>query len=116
METSSSLRTSPATIALISAGTVLLGTFAYAAYFDHRRRSDPAFRKALKREHKALVKQQKHAAESAAKEQQKTVRGLVEKMNEAGYPSDAEEQEAFFLKHLAMAEKLQSCMFHCYWT
>jgi len=108
MESSSSLRPTPGTIALISVGTLLFGTVAYAAYFDHRRRTDPAFRKALKREQKALAKQQKVAAESAARDQQRVIRALVEKMNEEGYPTDDKEQEAFFLKHLATAEQRQA--------
>jgi import receptor subunit TOM20 len=86
----------------------LTGVIAYAAYFDHRRRTDPQFRKSLKKQYKNFEKQRKANADAANFERTKTIRKLVEKMNTAGYPSDPEEQETYFLKYLALAEKLQS--------
>lgn len=99
---SSSLK--PSTIAAISVGTVVTGILAYAVYFDHRRRTDPEFRKQLKRESKRTARVAKEEAESAGKEQRKAIREAVDKANEEGYPTDAEEIEAYFMQEVAQGE------------
>jgi import receptor subunit TOM20 len=99
---SSSIR--PATVAAISVGTIVTGFLAYAVYFDHRRRSDPEFRKQLKRESKRTAKAAKEEAEMSNKEQKKAIRDAVEKANEEGFPKDPEEVEAYFMQEVAQGE------------
>lgn len=101
---SSSIR--PSTIAAISVGTVVTGFLAYAVYFDHRRRTDPEFRKQLKRESKRTARAAKEEAEVAGKEQKKAIRDAVEKANEEGFPKDPEEVEAYFMQEVAQGEGL----------
>ncbi|KAF2744233.1 mitochondrial import receptor subunit tom-20 [Sporormia fimetaria CBS 119925] len=101
---SSSIR--PATIAAITVGTVVTGLLAYAVWFDHRRRSDPEFRKQLKREHKRSARAAKEDAESATKEQKKQIRAAVERANEEGFPKDPEEVEAYFMQEVAQGEQM----------
>ena len=107
---SSSFR--PATLAAISAGTIVTGLLAYAVYFDHRRRTDPDFRKALKRESKQQAKAAKQEADAKGKEQKQAIRDAVERANEEGFPKDPEEVESYFMQEVAQGEGMcQSGMF-----
>lgn len=99
---SSSLK--PSTIAAISVGTVVTGFVAYAIYFDHRRRTDPEFRKQLKRESKRQARAAKEEAEAQGKEQKKAIREAVARANEDGFPKDPEEVEAYFMQEVAQGE------------
>lgn len=99
---SSSLK--PSTIAVISVGTIVTGLAAYALYFDHKRRTDPEFRKQLKRETKRQERVAKEEAEAHGKEQKKAVREAVERANEEGFPKDPEEVEAYFMQEVAQGE------------
>ncbi|KAF2265772.1 protein import receptor MAS20 [Lojkania enalia] len=101
---SSSVR--PAAIAAISVGTLVTGFLAYAVYFDHRRRNDPEFRKALKRESKQQARAAKAEAEAAGKEQKKTIHAAVERANEEGFPKDPEEVEGYFMQEVAQGESM----------
>lgn len=99
---SSSLK--PSTIAAISVGTIVTGLLAYAVYFDHRRRSDPEFRRQLKRESKRTARAAKEDAEVQTKEQKKAIRAAVEAANEEGFPKDPEELESYFMNEVAQGE------------
>ena len=102
MSSPSSLKTS--TIVAISVGTVVTGLLAYAVYFDHKRRSDPEFRKQLKRETKRTERQAKEEAEAQGKEQKAAIREAVARANEEGFPKDPEEVEAYFMQEVAQGE------------
>lgn len=99
---SSSLK--PSTIAAISVGTIVAGIAAYAVYFDHKRRTDPEFRKQLKKESKRQARAAKEEAEAHGKEQKKAIREAVERANEEGFPKDPEEVEAYFMQEVAQGE------------
>ncbi|KAF2739103.1 protein import receptor MAS20 [Polyplosphaeria fusca] len=99
---SSSVR--PSTIAAITVGTVVTGFLAYAIYFDHRRRTDPEFRKQLKRESKQQARVAKAEADAKGKEQKKAIREAVEQANEEGFPKDPEEVEGYFMQEVAQGE------------
>jgi mitochondrial import receptor subunit TOM20 len=77
---------------------------AYAVYFDHKRRSDPEFRKALKRDARRQARMAKEAREVEGKEQQRAIKRAVEEAQEEGFPTDIEEREAFFMKEVAEGE------------
>ncbi|KAF2396549.1 protein import receptor MAS20 [Trichodelitschia bisporula] len=100
----SNIKTS--TIIAASVGTVAVGIVAYALYFDHRRRNDPEFRKALKRETRKQAKAAKAEAEAASAEQRKAIREAVEKVNAEGFPTDSEDVERFFMEEVAKGEAL----------
>lgn len=95
---------STTTIALATAGVLATGAFAYALYFDHRRRSDPEFRKHLKRQHKKVQKVNEESAKAAERSQKEKIRQVVDEANEEGFPRDPEETEAYFMQEVARGE------------
>jgi import receptor subunit TOM20 len=101
---SSTIRTS--TVVALSVGTVLTGLVGYAVYFDHKRRSDPEFRKSLKRESKRQAKAQKAQQEASDANTRKEIAALVREMNAEGYPADTEQKEKFFLANMNQGEEL----------
>ena len=102
--TSSAIR--PATIAAIAGGTLLTGLLAYVVYFDHRRRTDPEFRKALKRESKKQAKAAKQEAEAGQAQQREKIREAVNRANEEDFPKDPEEVEGYFMQEVAQGEQM----------
>jgi len=96
----------PSTIALITVGTAITGFLAYAVYFDHKRRTDPGFRKALKRESKRQARLAKEEAEIQGKQQREQIKQAVDEALEEGFPSDLEEREAFFMQQISQGEAM----------
>ncbi|MCJ1228184.1 hypothetical protein MMC12_004845 [Toensbergia leucococca] len=101
---STSIRTS--TIVAASVGTIITGFLAYAIYFDHKRRTDPEFRKALKRESRKEARIAKEEAESQGAQQKEAISSAVEEAKEDGFPTDVEEKEAYFMNEVARGETL----------
>jgi import receptor subunit TOM20 len=111
MSSQSSIKTS--TIVALSVGTVVTGLLAYAVYFDNKRRNDPEFRKALKKESKRTQRAAKEEAEHHGAEQKKLIREAVAAANEEGFPKDPEEVEAYFMQEVAQGEAMvQKGMIH----
>jgi import receptor subunit TOM20 len=79
---------------------------AYAVWFDHRRRTDPNFRKQLKRESKRQAKAAKEEAEAHTSRQRQTIRVAIQEAKEEGFPTDVEEKEAYFMSEVARGEQL----------
>jgi flagellar biosynthesis/type III secretory pathway protein FliH len=102
MSQQSSLKTS--TLVALGVGTVVTGLLAYAVYFDNKRRNDPEFRKALKKESKRTQRAAKEEAEHHGAEQKKLIRDAVAAANEEGFPKDPEEVEAYFMQEVAQGE------------
>lgn len=100
----SQIRTS--TVVAASVGTVFAGFLAYAIYFDQRRRNDPEFRKALKRESRRTAKVAKEDAEKAGAANRQKIRQAVDKANEEGYPTDPQLVEEYFMLEVAEGEKM----------
>lgn len=94
------------TVITISVGTVITGALAYAVYFDYKRRNDPEFRKALKRESRRQAKIAKEEAEIQGKQQKEEIKAAVQEAIEEGFPTDVEEREAFFMQQIAQGEAL----------
>jgi import receptor subunit TOM20 len=90
----------------VTAGAVVTGFIAYAVYFDHRRRTDPNFRKTLKREarRQAKAEQQEQAKEQAKLRSE--IRDAIDKANRQGYPTGELEREQFFMDQIQLAEEL----------
>lgn len=77
---------------------------AYAVYFDHRRRTDPDFRKALRRESRRQARAAKEEAEAQGQQQREGIKRAVEQAKAEGFPDDLEEKEAFFMSEVAQGE------------
>lgn len=77
-----------------------------AVYFDYKRRSDPDFRKALRRSVKQHLKSQRAEAEAAEAEQRRLLVLAVREAQDAGFPTDVEDKEAYFMSEVAQGEGL----------
>lgn len=95
---------STTSILLAAAGTLTLGGLAYAIYFDHKRRSDPQFRKSLKKQHKKVSKASAEEAKAGERAQKDKIKRVVEEANEEGFPRDPEETEGYFMQEVARGE------------
>ncbi|MCJ1275757.1 hypothetical protein MMC21_003560 [Puttea exsequens] len=104
MSASSGIRTS--TIVIASTGAIIAGFLGYAVYFDHKRRSDPDFRKALKRESRREARVAKEQAEAEGEEQKAAIRKAVAEAREEGFPEDVEDKEAYFMNEVGQGEIL----------
>ncbi|KAI4161278.1 MAG: hypothetical protein LQ342_004945 [Letrouitia transgressa] len=101
---SSSIKRS--TIAFASIGALATGILAYAVYFDHRRRTDPEFRKALRRESRRIAKAAKEEAEAQGAQQREAIRKSVAEAQREGFPSSVEEREGLFMNEVGRGESL----------
>ncbi|KAI4188019.1 MAG: hypothetical protein L6R41_002433 [Letrouitia leprolyta] len=79
---------------------------AYAVYFDHKRRTDPEFRKSLKRESRRIAKAAKEEAEAQGAQQKQAIRDAVTEAQEEGFPTSVEEKETFFMNMVGQGEAL----------
>lgn len=79
---------------------------AYALYFDHKRRTDPDFRKALKREARREARVARSQAEAAGAAQKNAIKRAVQEAEEEGFPSGVEDREAYFMQQVAEGESL----------
>ncbi|KAL3427426.1 MAS20 protein import receptor [Phlyctema vagabunda] len=96
------------TIVAATVGTVATGLVAYAVYFDHRRRTDPNFRKQLKKESKRQARAAKEEAEAHTTRQRQAIRAALQEAKDEGFPVDVEEKEAYFMQEVARGEGLSS--------
>lgn len=77
-------------------------------YFDHRRRTDPNFRKQLKKESKRQARAAKEEAEAHTTRQRQAIRAALQEAKDEGFPVDVEEKEAYFMQEVARGEGLSS--------
>ncbi|KXX83317.1 Mitochondrial import receptor subunit tom20 [Madurella mycetomatis] len=98
----------PVVVATAAVAAVATGVLAYAVYFDYRRRHDPEFRRQLRRSNRRAARAQKDQAEANAKAQKQMIRQAVDEAKEEGFPSSAEEKEAYFLEQIQAGEMLGS--------
>ncbi|RHZ48329.1 TOM complex receptor protein TOM20 [Aspergillus thermomutatus] len=94
------------TLVAASAGTILTGLLAYAVYFDHKRQTDPEFRRNLKRNNRRLARAVKEEAEAQGAMQRETLKKAVQQAKDEGFPTDLEEKEAYFMGQVARGESL----------
>ncbi|KAF9883839.1 hypothetical protein FE257_002730 [Aspergillus nanangensis] len=100
------MRTS--TLVAASAGTLITGLLAYALYFDHKRQTDPDFRKSLKRNNRRLARAVKEEVEAQGAMEREYIKKAVQQAKEEGFPTDLEEKEAYFMGQVAKGESLCS--------
>ncbi|GAQ03025.1 mitochondrial import receptor subunit tom20 [Aspergillus lentulus] len=94
------------TLVAASAGTILTGVLAYAVYFDHKRQTDPEFRRSLKRNNRRLARAVKEEAEAQGAMQREAIKKAVQQAKDEGFPTDLEEKEAYFMGQVARGESL----------
>ncbi|CCF54613.1 hypothetical protein NDA11_003531 [Ustilago hordei] len=94
-------------IILTSLSVLGVAGMGYAIYFDHRRRTDPAFRKGLKKESKKLSKVEKEKAAKRAQQEDGFIQDLLQEVRTPGiFPAGVEEREQYFLKYVSLGEQL----------
>jgi len=79
---------------------------AYAVYFDYRRRSDPEFRRQLRRNEKKQARADKEFAEAQQQAQRQYIKRAVDDAKEEGFPASPDEKEAYFLEQVQNGEIL----------
>ena len=79
---------------------------AYAVYFDHKRQTDPEFRRALKRNNKRMAKAVKEEVEARGMIMRENIKKAVQSAKDEGFPADLEEKEAYFMGEVAKGEGL----------
>ncbi|RAL17058.1 TOM complex receptor protein TOM20 [Aspergillus homomorphus CBS 101889] len=94
------------TLVAATAGTIITGLLAYAVYFDHKRQTNPEFRRALKRNNRRMARVEKEEAEAQGAMQRETIKAVVQQAKEEGFPTDLEEKEAYFMGQVARGESL----------
>lgn len=94
-------------IVLASLSVLSVAGIGYAVYFDHRRRTDPAFRKSLRKESKKSSKADKKAAAQRAQQEEGFIQELLQEVRAPGtFPAGVEEREQYFLKYVSLGEQL----------
>lgn len=79
---------------------------AYAVYFDHKRRTNPEFRKALRRESRREARAAKEEVEAQGMQQKQAIKRVVQAAREEGFPTEVEDKEAYFMSEVARGESL----------
>jgi len=79
---------------------------AYAVYFDYRRRTDPNFRRQLRRNEKRQARVDKEQAEAQHQAQRQFIKRLVDEAKEEGFPVSSDEKESYFLEQVQVGEQL----------
>ncbi len=97
---------SQTTIITGSICTVALLAGGYAIYFDYKRRNDPEFRKAIKREQKRLASVQKEKEREEAEGFEQHITRAYKKCKETTLPTSPEEREQAFMQEVAKGEQL----------
>lgn len=98
----------PSTIIAATVGTAAAAFVGYAIYFDHRRRTDPGFRKALKKESKREARIARTQQLEQGQQQRAQIKAMLDEAAEEGFPTEDSDKEGYFMEHVAMGERLQS--------
>lgn len=96
----------PSTLVTATIAAVATGVIAYAVYFDYRRRSQPEFRRHLRRNERRQVRAEKDQEQMHTQAQRQLIKRAVDQAKDEGFPTDAEEKEAYFLEQVQNGEIL----------
>ncbi|PHH64815.1 hypothetical protein CDD81_3881 [Ophiocordyceps australis] len=96
------------TMATASAAVAATLAVAYAAYFDHRRRSQPEFRRGLRRSERRLARAEKEEAEASSRLLRESIKSLVNEAKAQGFPTGVEEREQYFNEQVNLGESLST--------
>ncbi|PKS08795.1 hypothetical protein jhhlp_003404 [Lomentospora prolificans] len=94
------------TVITASVATVVTGILAYAAYFDYKRRSEPEFRRGLRRNERQKVRAEKEDQKAQTQLQRQKIRLAVADAIEEGFPRDPSEREMYFMEQVSKGEVL----------
>lgn len=94
------------TIVTASVAATVGGFLAYAVYFDHRRRTDPNFRKELKRESRRQARAAREKAEADKIRSREMIKEAVRAAQAEGFPRDVESKEAYFMEEVSRGEMM----------
>ncbi|KAF9561202.1 hypothetical protein EC968_005829 [Mortierella alpina] len=94
------------TIVAATVGTLAVATIGYAIYFDQKRRSDPEFRRKLKKEKKRAMKQMKEEEKKKTTKTAQTVEEALAGIKEEDFPTSMEAREKFCMEQLSTGEAL----------
>ncbi|KAK3352952.1 MAS20 protein import receptor [Lasiosphaeria hispida] len=95
-----------AVIVTASIAAVATGLLAYVVYFDYRRRSQPEFRRQLRRNERRQARVEKEHATIEAQAQRQSIKIAVDEAKEEGFPTNSDEKEAYFLEQVQNGEIL----------
>lgn len=87
---------------------MMLSYVAYAVYFDHKRQTDPEFRKSLKKNNRRMARAVKEEAEAQGAMERETIKQVVQQAKDEGFPVDLEEKESYFMTQVSKGEALCS--------
>ncbi|EFX03584.1 mitochondrial import receptor subunit [Grosmannia clavigera kw1407] len=96
----------PTSLTTASIAAVATGLVAYALYFDHRRRSQPEFRRVLRRNERQQARAEKEMAHKETAKQREVIKLAVDLAKAEGFPTSVEDKEAFFLDQVSKGETL----------
>lgn len=96
----------PSIVTTASLAALATGIVAYALYFDHRRRSQPEFRRLLRRNERRQARAEKELAHQETVKQREVIKLAVDLAKAEGFPTSVEEKEAFFLDQVSKGETL----------
>ncbi|KAI8087048.1 mitochondrial outer membrane translocase complex, subunit Tom20 domain-containing protein [Gilbertella persicaria] len=94
------------TVALIATGVLTTLGLGYLVYFDSQRRSNPEFRRQLRRERKKAVKEAKEAEKSSTESKLKLIERVIVECARENYPTSPEQKEKYFMEQVAAGEAL----------
>jgi len=107
---------STSTILTITGVTLIGGFLAYATYFDYKRRSDPTFRKRLRKEKKQIeevaLKEEEEQERLASLDPggagipAEVIEILYQQAHQAPLPSTQQERQEFFMSLVTQADQL----------
>ncbi|KAF4587433.1 putative mitochondrial import receptor subunit TOM20 [Ophiocordyceps camponoti-floridani] len=96
------------TIVKASAFSFVAAAVAYAIYFDHRRRTDPEFRRELRRNARRRVRLEREEAEASTRRRREAIKRKVDAAKQEGFPTTVEERETFFNESVNAGEVLSA--------
>ncbi|KAG2226637.1 hypothetical protein INT45_005123 [Circinella minor] len=94
------------TVALLTAGAIATLGLGYIIYFDRQRRSDPQFRKNLKKARKEAAKAAKEQKETGQADTIKLIESVIIAAAQEEYPTSPEEREKYFMAQVSAGETL----------
>ncbi|RKP24728.1 MAS20 protein import receptor-domain-containing protein, partial [Syncephalis pseudoplumigaleata] len=92
--------------AALAVGVLALLGVGYAIYFDHKRRSDPKFRRKLKRQRKRAEKEHKLKEDVGEMATANIIASALARCDDETAPTSVEGKEKYFMDQIALGESL----------
>ncbi|KAL7422603.1 mitochondrial import receptor subunit tom20 [Cryptotrichosporon argae] len=95
---------SAAQVSLVATATAVTGVLGYAVYFDYKRRNDATFRKAIRKQHKAIREEAEQKESAQRAQDERRLRAALAELKDDELPGSPEQAEAFFQEQVAEGE------------